>query len=47
MDEKTAIEALDRNDPVRPLTPGRAERHGFKYYRHGTLALYAAFNTAA
>ena len=24
---------------------GRAERHGFKYYRHGTLSLYAAFNT--
>ena len=25
--------------------PGRAERHGFEYYRHGTLSLYAAFNT--
>jgi hypothetical protein len=22
-----------------------AERHGFEYYRHGTLSLYAAFNT--
>ena len=28
-----------------PLSPGRAERHGFEYYRHGTLSLYAAFNT--
>ena len=28
-----------------PLSPGRAERHGFEYYRHGTLARYAAFNT--
>ena len=26
-----------------PLSPGRAERHGFEYYRHGTLSLYAAF----
>jgi len=30
---------------VLPLSPGRAERHGFEYYRHGTLSLYAAFNT--
>jgi len=45
MDEKTAIQALDRKDPVLPLAPGRAERHGFEYYRHGTLSLYAAFNT--
>lgn len=45
VDEKTAIQALDRKDPVLPLTPGRAERHGFEYYRHGTLSLYAAFNT--
>jgi transposase len=45
VDEKTAIQALDRLDPVLPLTPGRAERHGFEYYRHGTLSLYAALNT--
>src|ERR1700676_3149681 len=45
VDEKTAIQALDRLDPILPLSPGRAERHGFKYYRHGTLSLYAAFNT--
>lgn len=44
VDEKTAIQALDRKDPVLPLSPGRAERHGFEYYRHGTLSLYAAFN---
>jgi transposase len=37
VDEKTAIQALDRLDPVLPLSPGRAERHGFEYYRHGTL----------
>ena len=45
VDEKTAIQALDRKDPVLPLSPGRAERHGFEYYRRGTLSLYAAFNT--
>lgn len=45
VDEKTAIQALDRLDPVLPLSPGRAERHGFEYYRHGTLSLYVAFNT--
>jgi transposase len=45
VDEKSAIQALDRLDPVLPFSPGRAERHGFEYYRHGTLSLYAAFNT--
>ena len=45
VDEKTAIQALDRKDPVLPLSPGRAERHGFEYYRHGSLSLYAAFDT--
>ena len=44
-DEKTAIQALDRLDPVLPLSPGRAERHGFEYVRHGTLSLFAALNT--
>lgn len=39
VDEKTAIPALDRLDPVLPLSPGRAERHGFESYRHGTLSL--------
>lgn len=38
VDEKTAIQALDRLDPALPLSPGRAERHG-------TLSLFAAFNT--
>ena len=42
VDEKSAIQALDRLDPV---LPGRAERHGFEYFRHGTLSLYAALNT--
>ena len=45
VDEKSAIQALDRLDPVLPLSPGRAQRHGFEYYRHGTLSLYSALNT--
>jgi transposase len=45
VDEKTAIHALDRKDPILPLSPGRAERHGFEYVRHGTLSLYAALDT--
>jgi transposase len=45
VDEKTAIQALDRLDPVLPLSPGRAESHGFEYFRHGTLSLYAALET--
>lgn len=44
VDEKSAIQALDRLNPVLPLSPGRIERHGFEYYRHGTLSLYAALD---
>jgi hypothetical protein len=45
IDEKTAIQALDRTVPALPLSPGRAERHGFEYIRRGTLSLYAALDT--
>jgi len=45
VDEKSSIQALDRLDPVLPMSPGRAERHGFEYFRHGTLSLYAALDT--
>lgn len=44
VDEKSAIQALDRKDRRLPLSPGRAERHGFEYYRHGTLSLFAALD---
>jgi transposase len=44
VDEKSAIQALDRLDPVLSMSPGRIERHGFEYYRHGTLSLYAALD---
>ena len=45
VDEKSAIQALDRTLPLLPLSPGRAERHGFEYVRNGTLSLYAALDT--
>ena len=45
VDEKSAIQALDRTLPILPLSPGRAERHGFEYVRKGSLSLYAALDT--
>ena len=47
IDEKTTIQALDRRDPVLPLSPGRAERHGFEYVKHGVLSLYAALDVGS
>ena len=47
VDEKTAIQALDRTLPILPFSPGRAERHGFEYIRNGTLSLYAALDVAS
>jgi transposase len=46
LDEKTAIQALNRVDPVLPMMPGSVERHGFEYVRHGTLSLYAALEVS-
>jgi hypothetical protein len=46
VDEKTAIQALDCKDRMLPLSPGRAESHGFEYKRNGALSLFAALNTA-
>src|ERR1700732_2198514 len=45
VDEKTAIQALDRLHPVVALSPRRVAGHRLEYYRHGTLSLYAALNT--
>jgi transposase len=44
VDEKSAIQALDRLDPVLALSPRKVESHGFEYYRQGTLSLYAALD---
>jgi hypothetical protein len=39
VDEKSAIQALDRTDRCLPRSPGRVEKHGFESYRHATLSL--------
>lgn len=44
VDEKTQIQALDRTQPMLPLTPGRIERRTHDYKRNGTMSLYAAFD---
>ena len=46
LEEKTGIQALDRLDPVLPLAPACIERHGFEYYRRGTLSLYSVLEVA-
>jgi len=46
LDEKTQVQALERSQPVLPMRPGRPERRTHDYYRHGTLALFAALNVA-
>ena len=46
VDEKTQIQALDRTQPRLPLGAGQIERQTHDYKRHGTVDLYAAFNTA-
>lgn len=46
VDEKTTIQALDRKDRMLPLAPGGAQSHSFKYWRNGTLSLFAPLNTA-
>jgi hypothetical protein len=42
IDEKTAIQALDRTQPALPLRPKRPERQAVEYVRHGTVSLLAA-----
>lgn len=46
VDEKTAIQPLERTDKMLPLSPGRAESHGFEYKCNGTLSLFVTLNTA-
>ena len=46
VDEKSQIQALERNQPVLPLQPGRPEQRSHGYTRHGTTTLFAALNVA-
>ena len=47
LDEKTQIQALERNQPVLPMEPGRPERRTHDYTRHGTTTLFAALDVAS
>ena len=38
-DEKTGIQALERQHPARPMVPGQVELREHSYVRHGTLCL--------
>ena len=46
VDEKSQIQALDRTQPLLPMTPGQAERGTHDYVRNGTTTLFAALNVA-
>ena len=46
VDEKSQMQALDRTQPLLPLSPGQAERRSHDYKRHGTTALFAALDIA-
>lgn len=46
VDEKSQIQALDREQPVLPMAPGVAERRTHTYIRHGTTSLFAALDIA-
>jgi transposase len=46
VDEKTAVQALERSQPLLPLQPGQPERRSHDYFRHGSVDLFAALNVA-
>jgi transposase len=46
VDEKSQVQALDRTQPLLPMTPGQAERGTHDYVRNGTTSLFAALNVA-
>lgn len=46
VDEKSQCQALDRTQPLLPMTFGSPERHTHDYARHGTTSLYSALNVA-
>lgn len=44
VDEKSQCQALDRTQPLLPMTPGQVERRTHDYERHGTTSLFAALS---
>ena len=47
VDEKSQIQALDREQPILPMMPGMPERRTHNYIRHGTTSLFAALDIAS
>ena len=47
LDEKTQIQALDRTQPMLPITFDATEKRTHDYLRHGTTNLFAALNVGA
>lgn len=46
VDEKSQIQALNRTQPIIPMTPGQVEQGTHDYERHGTTTLFAALDIA-
>ena len=46
VDEKTGIQALERQHPTKPVRAGQVERIEYEYQRHGTQVLTANFEIA-
>jgi len=46
VDEKSQIQALDREQPALPMAPGIAERRTHTSVRNGTTSLFAALDVA-
>ena len=46
VDEKTGMQALERERPDRPTRPGKARRRDHRYKRHGTACLIGVFHVA-
>ncbi len=46
VDEKSQVQALDRTQPLLPMSPGQPECRTHDYVRHGTTSLFAALDAA-
>src|SRR5262245_4651518 len=47
IDEKSQIQALDREQPVLPMMPSVPERRTHSHVRHGTTTLFAALDVGS
>jgi len=47
VDEKSQIQALERTQPIFPLSANQPERYTSNYFRHGTISLFAALDVAS